>query len=1235
MRTWVKQMLARARVTLRKPLRRAKLGLQVELLESRQLFSVSTALLNSWFVSGQSEYTQVITANAGGTTSGPSTTWSGQSTPVLGDVQKIQYSTNGNYAYVYTPDLASYIMGPWWMDASHTQPFVNLPKNQNQIYRVAYNSTYPSTTHTTSAGGPVGIAVNGVVFYNAGDAFSYSHASASDVGMGGDTIWNRLAAFAEQATLDEGLGHQPGNGQYHYHEDAPALRAQLGDNIDYVGSTDYFPYDPAVYYLTHDEGADGTYVQHTTNLHHSPIIGWMFDGYPIYGPYGYANPTDATSAVTRMTSSFALRTDLTTGSPRISVPGWSAQVDAARLGATAAATAANAFYTMTATQQAQYAGPNVSATYPLGRYGEDYAYNPGSGTLDQFNGRWCVTPEFPNGTYAYFDTIDANGNSTFPYILNRQYYGTVSGSGRVTSITEAVTTAFDVSTNTAPVVKGPTTASAALSGTFSFTGSNAYSISDVDAAPAERITLTASAGTINVNLSGVLPSLATITAGANNSATITLSGDVTVLNAALATLVYSAPGSGSSATLSVQANDGSATSTLTTSITLIGNTIALSPTTLSDSTAGVLYSKAITASGGTGTTTMTVTNYSAGGSGLAAPTAGNATLTFNSTPSAGGSVSFDLQATDATGATTSRHYAFTINAAINFTTAVLLDWAVSKSGYSQSLATSGGTGTKSFALSGGSLPSGLSLASSGAITGTPISTGTFSFTVAATDSVGATGAKAYTVVVYQNLAVQFTAGTVYLGRDTSGNLVNYKWENGYVYVQSGQAWVAVHAADKVVLDSSTQVLFTQGTALYRATGVGSGYTFVKSGVRELLVGPVLGTTLSGAIIHDANGDIYTWSSAGLSLKTSGVRQVAISSFGGVQATMLFYSSGDLYLWVSASAASQLVGSNITSFALDALGNAYALTSSEVLYRNPAQGGGFVPIASSIYSFSIDSSNNVYALGTSGALSRATAGGSFTQFGAAVTSFAVDSSANVYALAADHVVYKAAAGGSFLPFGSNVTSFALDPSGIAYALTTGQTLYRAAAGGNFLPFGTAVTSFSLDASGNVYALNTSQTLYESTAQAAALLPVGNAVTSFAIDPSGSVFALTTNQYLYRSYFEGGGFQPYGYAVSSFTIDPIGNVYALTTYQALYKSSFQGGGFVPISSGVTAIGLDQANTVYALGTNHVLYQRTVSGTGFTTYATTVASLAQYDFGRIFYVMDDGSRWTWNGIVKVAAA
>ena len=526
------------------------------------MLAVSPALLNSWFVAGQGEFAQAIIGQQGGSTIGPSTTWTGQSTPVLGDVQKISASTTTNTVYINTPDLASYVMGAWWGNAAHTQPFINLPKDQNAIYKITLNTTYPQTNHGMLGGGAVALAVNGVVIYNAGDAFSYSHASGTDVGMTGDGLFNRMAEAVEAVTFDAGNGHQPGNGQYHYHTNPIALRAQLSDNVDYIGTTDYFPYDPAIYLLHQGEGTDGDFREHTTNLHHSPIVGWMFDGYPIYGPYGYSSPLDPSSTVKRMQSSYSLRsiTDRTT------LPGWAAQLAGNKLGPAAVNTATDGVYTMTSQQQSLYAGPAVSASYPLGRYGEDYAYVPGSGDLDQFCGRWCKTPEFPNGTYAYFVPIDSAGNPIFPFIVNRQMYGPLNGSGKVTSITESVTVAFNVATNVAPVVTGPATVSLPHSGTLIFSGANAIAISDVDAADEESIALSVTEGTLLVDLTSVLTSHVTVTAGANGSSTMTLKGGISLLNAALASLTYTALASGTAATLTVQANDGSAANNLSTTV---------------------------------------------------------------------------------------------------------------------------------------------------------------------------------------------------------------------------------------------------------------------------------------------------------------------------------------------------------------------------------------------------------------------------------------------------------------------------------------------------------------------------------------------------------------------------------------------------------------------------------------------------------------------------------------------
>ena len=78
-------------------------------------------------------------------------------------------------------------------------------------------------------------------------------------------------------------------------------------------------------------------------------------------------------------------------------------------------------------------GPDIS-TYPAGFFVEDFTYVEGTGDLDEHNGRFAATPEFPNGVYAYYSTVNPiqvqNANSpfdgvrtpTFPYIIGDTYY---------------------------------------------------------------------------------------------------------------------------------------------------------------------------------------------------------------------------------------------------------------------------------------------------------------------------------------------------------------------------------------------------------------------------------------------------------------------------------------------------------------------------------------------------------------------------------------------------------------------------------------------------------------------------------------------------------------------------------------------------------------------------------------------------------------------------------------------
>ncbi len=234
-------------------------------------------------------------------------------------------------------------------------------------------------------------------------------------GGSGDGIWRRNAAFGEVQTFDSCQGHQPGNGTYHYHVNPLCLRAQLGDNVVLVSNS----------------RVGAHYQEKTSGFTHSPILGWAQDGYPIYGPYGYSDPKDASSPVRRIVSSFSLR-NITT---RTSLPTWSLP---------------NHSGVSQQLTSSQY-GPAVSATYPLGRYLEDYDYIAGSGDLDEYNGRTTVTPDFPNGTYAYFVTIDGGGNPAFPYVLSGQYYGTASAAS-VQTVPTSVTSYISGAASATPLL---------------------------------------------------------------------------------------------------------------------------------------------------------------------------------------------------------------------------------------------------------------------------------------------------------------------------------------------------------------------------------------------------------------------------------------------------------------------------------------------------------------------------------------------------------------------------------------------------------------------------------------------------------------------------------------------------------------------------------------------------------------------------------------------------------------
>ena len=135
------------------------------------------------------------------------------------------------------------------------------------------------------------------------------------------------------------------------------LRYQLGDNID-SGNLEL-----------------------SANATHSPILGFAYDGNPIYGPYGFSESTGG--PVVRLKSGYILDT---ANKVNLRPPG-----------------------------------------FQLGYFVNDFKFD-NSGDLDEYGGRNCVTPQFPDGTYAYFYSIDVDSSGVadpkFPYILGSSFRDT-------------------------------------------------------------------------------------------------------------------------------------------------------------------------------------------------------------------------------------------------------------------------------------------------------------------------------------------------------------------------------------------------------------------------------------------------------------------------------------------------------------------------------------------------------------------------------------------------------------------------------------------------------------------------------------------------------------------------------------------------------------------------------------------------------------------------------------------
>ena len=232
------------------------------------------------------------------------------------------------------------------------------------------NSGTQQVTNITVTNGGIGytsgITTVDIVYPGSGATFQVElPVLTKNLAASADEIGDPLFISPKQADPNNGISMKGANfgiygGEYGYLYNPKKLRFLLGDNVN-----------------------DSTYAE-LNPTRHSPIIGWSFDGHPIYGPYGFTDRENKNpyNEIKQMISSYRIRQE-----------------------------------------RDVLVGNDLAQIDKMGTYIEDYEYVEGLGDLDQYNGRFCVTPEYPLGVYAYFTSLDGStGNPKFPYFIGPNFY---------------------------------------------------------------------------------------------------------------------------------------------------------------------------------------------------------------------------------------------------------------------------------------------------------------------------------------------------------------------------------------------------------------------------------------------------------------------------------------------------------------------------------------------------------------------------------------------------------------------------------------------------------------------------------------------------------------------------------------------------------------------------------------------------------------------------------------------
>ncbi len=340
-------------------------------------------------------------------------------------------------------------------------------------------------------------------------------------------------------------------------------------------------------------------------------------------------------------------------------------------------------------------------------------------------------------------------------------------------------------------------------------------------------------------------------------------------------------------------DSASVTTTKALSITVSGSgVLTIVTASLPSATQNTAYSQSLTAAGGAGGYSWTLSGGTTLPTGLTLSTAG----LISGTPTGTGTSTFTVQATDTAAASVTKQLSIAVNASVVITTTTLPN-ATAGNGYVQALASTGGAAPIIWSVSSGALPAGLTLSgSAGVISGVATATGTANFTLQAQDANGVLDTQALTLTVAAPSSVNITTTSLPNGivnnsftyvLQRTGGVAPFTWT-----VTSGAlpSWLQLDASSGLLTGTPTAAAAAVSFTVQLQAGDGAGGTTTDSQALSVTVGqagaPDITTTslpnatqnvfYSQALSRTGGTSPWSWTLAagslpsGLSLSTDGV-----------------------------------------------------------------------------------------------------------------------------------------------------------------------------------------------------------------------------------------------------------------------------------------------------------------------------------------------------------------------------